>query len=458
MSRKILEALAQDIAEYTESKANSRFRNKAKFEEHIFKVSASKIRASITTAVNDALVKAGTKLDKNQESKLDTIISNATITTINNIKTYFNYPDATAMEDLEIVVSQVTGIDALKGAFNPEEKKYDIKFETIYDNIRNSFNNLKRPLAEEIRETLEVKIDQIRLVVGHEVSVIERRSALSAKGIKTTIDGFNNGKEKLTWRKFLNLFSNEDRVILSKLASGPTQFTWIVEIEDGISNNPNKKLIETLGITEARLQEVYSQILAKAQERLKKKLPNSKGSDSLPTVIKKIVLQTVEKSTKKDKRVKVKVGDTKIDYPDGKPVKAKTKKYNPKKSKTKRTNVNAPSMSLDEIQGPTSTINLGALKAQINARLSMTVIKNMGFPALENRTGRFARSVEVTDVVQTREGYPSIGYTYQKYPYQTFEPGYKQGSAQRDPRTLIDRSIREIAQQLIVGRFYTRRV
>jgi len=115
-------------------------------------------------------------------------------------------------------------------------------------------------------------------------------------------------------------------------------------------------------------------------------------------------------------------------------------------------------MSLDEIQGPTSTINLGALKAQINARLSMTVIKNMGFPALENRTGRFARSVEVTDVVQTREGYPSIGYTYQKYPYQTFEPGYKQGSAQRDPRTLIDRSIREIAQQLIVGRFYTRRV
>jgi len=60
-----------------------------------------------------------------------------------------------------------------------------------------------------------------------------------------------------------------------------------------------------LGITEARLQEVYSQILAKAQERLKKKLPNSKGSDSLPTVIKKIVLQTVEKSTKKDKRVKV---------------------------------------------------------------------------------------------------------------------------------------------------------
>jgi hypothetical protein len=104
------------------------------------------------------------------------------------------------------------------------------------------------------------------------------------------------------------------------------------------------------------------------------------------------------------------------------------------------------------------TLNLNALKAQINARLSMTVIKNMGTPALENRTGRFARSAIVTDVVQTSQGFPSIGYTYQKYPYQTFEPGFKQGSVQRDPRTLIDRSIREIATQLIVGRFYTRRV
>ena len=82
----------------------------------------------------------------------------------------------------------------------------------------------------------------------------------------------------------------------------------------------------------------------------------------------------------------------------------------------------------------------------------------MGTPALENRTGRFARSVQVTDVIQTAKGFPSIGYTYQKGPYQTFEPGFKQGSAQRDPRTLIDRSIREIASELIVGRFYTRRV
>ena len=82
----------------------------------------------------------------------------------------------------------------------------------------------------------------------------------------------------------------------------------------------------------------------------------------------------------------------------------------------------------------------------------------MGAPALVNRTGRFASSVRVTDVAITPKGFPSIGYTYQLGPYQTFEPGYAQGSTDRDPRTLIDKSIREIAASMAIGRFYTRRV
>ena len=82
----------------------------------------------------------------------------------------------------------------------------------------------------------------------------------------------------------------------------------------------------------------------------------------------------------------------------------------------------------------------------------------MGSPALENRTGRFANSVRVTDIVKTPKGYPSIGYSYMRNPYQTFEVGGKQGSVDQDPRTLIDKSIREIAMDFALGRFYTRRV
>ena len=101
---------------------------------------------------------------------------------------------------------------------------------------------------------------------------------------------------------------------------------------------------------------------------------------------------------------------------------------------------------------------LKTLGALINQKLPATVAKNMGLPGLRYRTGRFAQSVRITDVTRTTKGFPSIGYTYMKYPYQTFEPGYVQGSQERDPRKLIDRSIREIAAELLVGRFYTRRV
>ena len=96
----------------------------------------------------------------------------------------------------------------------------------------------------------------------------------------------------------------------------------------------------------------------------------------------------------------------------------------------------------------------------INKALPDTVRKNMREPALVNRTGRFAESVQVTDIVQTPKGFPSIGYTYQRNPYQVFEEGSSGNWANgnRDPRDLIDKSIREIAAQFAIGRFYTRRV
>lgn len=97
------------------------------------------------------------------------------------------------------------------------------------------------------------------------------------------------------------------------------------------------------------------------------------------------------------------------------------------------------------------------LYAALNAKINTVVAKNMELPGLQYQTGRFASGVKITDVSKTPQGFPSIGYTYQLYPYQTFEPGFKQGSIDRDPRKLIDRSIREIAAQMVTGRLYTRR-
>lgn len=107
-----------------------------------------------------------------------------------------------------------------------------------------------------------------------------------------------------------------------------------------------------------------------------------------------------------------------------------------------------------------SAISFANIIGVINAQLPAQVIKNMGPPALENRTGRFASSVRAMEVMTTKQGYPSVGYTYQKNPYQVFEStsGSRFASTQRDPRVIIDKSIREIMAKYLVGRLYTRRV
>ena len=97
----------------------------------------------------------------------------------------------------------------------------------------------------------------------------------------------------------------------------------------------------------------------------------------------------------------------------------------------------------------------------LKAKLPETVRANMGEPGLVNRSGRFADSTTITDVVTTAQGHPSIGYAYQQNPYQVFEmtrgaPPW--ATPDRDPRKVIDKSIREIAAQMFTGRLYTRRV
>jgi len=86
----------------------------------------------------------------------------------------------------------------------------------------------------------------------------------------------------------------------------------------------------------------------------------------------------------------------------------------------------------------------------IQSQITEKVKENMGTGgSLENRTGRFAESVTITNVTQSRQGTLTAFYDYMKYPYQTFERGFKQGSTRRDPRLLISRSIRDIATGLV---------
>jgi len=100
-----------------------------------------------------------------------------------------------------------------------------------------------------------------------------------------------------------------------------------------------------------------------------------------------------------------------------------------------------------------------ALRNLINSVLPQMVAMKMQPPALRFRTGRFANSARVTQVMQGPRGGLQADYTYMRTPYETFEPGGDMGSTQRDPRKIIGESIREIVATAMQNKFIkTRRV
>ena len=108
-------------------------------------------------------------------------------------------------------------------------------------------------------------------------------------------------------------------------------------------------------------------------------------------------------------------------------------------------------------------LSLASLQTLLNQALHEQIRQNMGTGSdkkvLNYRTGRFASSARVEKITQSREGMLTAFYTYMKYPYQTFEPGFKQGvPTSRDPKLLISKSIRDIATTIVGNRMRAVRV
>lgn len=213
-----------------------------------------------------------------------------------------------------------------------------------------------------------------------------------------------------------------------------------------------------------------SKAIDKAVKQLEGKygpaLSKLKGSDTLQQKKRKdavdAVMDPMMKLQKPKKgSVKIKKEDTKrkksAKRPQKKPVKPKIKPGSTKNYGAIKI-AGAKQGRSPKTAQPSIASNPLFLIQEFNRRLPSVVIDNMGDPALNNQTGRFAASVRVVNILQTAKGFPSIGYTYQKSPYQTFEVGGNQGSPDRDPRKLIDRTVREIAAEFAMGRLFTRRV
>tara|TARA_B110000444_G_scaffold200038_1_gene191511 strand:+ start:378 stop:1835 length:1458 start_codon:yes stop_codon:yes gene_type:complete len=101
--------------------------------------------------------------------------------------------------------------------------------------------------------------------------------------------------------------------------------------------------------------------------------------------------------------------------------------------------------------------NLLKVKRAINARLPAEIRRNMGKPALTNRTGTFSNSAEVTSILPAAQTL-MVKYTYRLNPYETFEnTGKNKWPSGYNPKPLIAKSIRGLALGLIDEKLTIRR-
>ncbi len=214
--------------------------------------------------------------------------------------------------------------------------------------------------------------------------------------------------------------------LLSRLTdadpSGDTEYSFENLLEGDITRNKVIAVISILVKGNTSIEPKLRELLSKSD--IRDSILNIHGSD-------KSIIQDIE--------------DTFVQIISGKkPIVQK----HPKPAKEKKKPVRS-------LKG--AFFSLVNLKRLLNEKLHDTLKDNMGKGNSKNllnyRTGRFAKTVLVTKLANTREGKIEAFYTYMKYPYQTFEPGFKQGDPDsRDPKLLIAKSIRQIASKIVANR------
>lgn len=191
------------------------------------------------------------------------------------------------------------------------------------------------------------------------------------------------------------------------------------------------------GYEKAQLNEVRNAI--KAVVEANKDWANQRGSDSVIDALTKDLIKTVKSNTKVPVKTSVKNLSINAAPTSAKMERVVERKVRKLNNKVGQLGLNAPQPSL----------SIRALIPMLNQRLPEYVKANMGHQGrLNNRTGRFAESTEIVDI----DG-DYVTYSYMLSPYQVFE---SQGS--RDPRPLIEMSIRQMALGIIKSKFSLRRV
>lgn len=451
MSRQSLTALAQVLEEKLKKSSEDYRRLVSDFEAHVVRIDEGDIRNQIR---KELLHRSGNKISLPES--IERIINEEVPVMCKALYDAFN-PETFNSNKRQYVVGFRTG----------SASSFTFKLAAKPGTSRNVFQYFRRA-KQKAQKPLVVKLDNqiAKLNAGRQKDTqIARLREKNKKGqlvVSAFLDIGHTTDTSVSMQRQTAL--NQALFDFGGMNAEASKFIRDVATEYGLviqkTGDPRPGVISELNVFLQGKGENRGEDLAKIQQVLNKILneenwPENEASDSPVTVAKKRILNEFADIGKgKNRSTNIKKKRINNGNSTGKSKKRKgkgtvSKPFIPAPVKVGRKTRDNP------VKPP---LNLQSLIGIINQRLSQTVLKNMGDPALNNRTGRFASSVRVTDITTTAKGFPSIGYTYQKNPYQTFEQGFKQGSPDRDPRKLIDASIREIAMDFAIGRFYTRRV
>ena len=327
------------------------------------------------------------------------------------------------------------------------------KFRNVYKQVYTSYNNLLNVYSEKVSEISEKIIGEAFGNKAKDYFNLEHEEfeGVAESQVKQAIiDSLEatSGIEQQNVLRWLESSGVDIRLVRSGSAGVMQVFigSKFGNLQ-GAQETKNRKAVLTNILEDARKLSVEQ-----GQEIL-----YLKGSDSFVDIKRKKLLKKVTNEFARGKAVVILKEDTKV-----KSGKSKVTK----KNKVKSSGLN--SLALTATSGPSAQRKTKkgvassplTLIKMFNAKLPQKVEENMQAPRLESRSGRFASSVRVVDVTTTAKGYPSFGYTYQRSPYGVYEStsGSRFASVERDPRRLIDSSMRELAAEMALGRFFTRRV
>lgn len=459
MSKKNLQTLLNKII--AESSKKTGYRDVSDTFAHNYEVDLDDLIREIEDQIAGTFVasKASVKYTLSTEQK--NIIESAAITYFNEIKTSLK---ATRFFSIEFkTVSpkyfQVEIIGAKKGY-----------------NVFGFINKIRSAPLEKLRKTLMLKLSESIVETGtlHErilgnynpttgersggllqlghlkgVSVAEQRASRYLKSIDIKVSNLSKVGDSIEEHPLARLQATISSNPMASDILKQGKITVVGVKEQGQKSNQAQSVIE---------RKLISFIRKEIEQSLKKEdWTHFKSSPSaVDILVGKIHLSAKKAGAKKyDKKA---LDNLKNSYAKAEGTfKGKKTKSTSKDSNSVKVQKSIPARDKTE----KGKFNWASLINILNHKLPGVVMNNMISPALVNRTGKFANSVSVVNIETTKQQFPSIVYTYERDPYDVFDRSVGRSpwnTPNRDPKILIDKSIREIVRDMAIGRFYTRRL